>query len=99
MIVVTQDIRKATKRLGRTAVANDVEALGIRLLRAFDEEALGDPRTAELAEDTAHRAGFDYGSPDFEAALQYLLQRGYLASHYIVGGEAYALTPKALEKL
>jgi len=71
----------------------------MRLLRAFDEEAIGHPRTAVLAEDTAHRAGFDYGSPDFEAALQYLLQRGYLVSHYIVGGEAYALTPEALEEL
>ena len=78
---------------------NEVEALGMRLLRAFDEEDIDNPRTAVLAEDAARRAGFDYGSPDFEAALQYLLQRGYLVSHYIVGGEAYTLTPEALEKL
>jgi hypothetical protein len=78
---------------------NEAEVLGIRLLRAFDEEAIDDPRTAVLAEDAARRAGFDYGSPDFDAALQYLLQRGYLVAHYIVGGEAYAITPEALEKL
>jgi hypothetical protein len=80
-------------------VPNEVEVLGIRLLRAFDEEAIDDPRTAVLAEDAARRAGFDYGSPDFDAALQYLLQRGYLVSHYIVGGEAYEITLKGLEKL
>ena len=59
---------------------NEVEALGMRLLRAFDEETIDNPRTAVLAEDAARRAGFDYGSPDFDAALQYLLQCGYLAS-------------------
>jgi hypothetical protein len=80
-------------------VPNDVEVLGIRLLRAFDEEAIDDPRTAVLAEDAARRAGFDYGSPDFDAALQYLLQRGYLVSHYIVGGEAYELTLQGIERL
>jgi hypothetical protein len=80
-------------------VPNEVEVLGMRLLRAFDKEAIDDTRTAVLAEDAARRAGFDYGSPDFDAALQYLLQRGYLVSHYIVGGEAYAITPEALEKL
>jgi hypothetical protein len=80
-------------------VSNEIEVLGLRLLRAFEEEAIDDTRTAVLAEDAARRAGFDYGSPDFDAALQYLLQRGYLLSHYIVGGEAYAITPEALEKL
>jgi hypothetical protein len=80
-------------------VSNEIEVLGLRLLRAFEEEAIDDTRTAVLAEDAARRVGFDYGSPDFDAALQYLLQRGYLLSHYIVGGEAYAITPEALEKL
>jgi hypothetical protein len=80
-------------------VASDVEILGLRLLRAFEEEAIDDPRTAVLAVDAARRAGFDYGSPDFDIAVQYLLQCGYLVSHYIVGGEAYAITPEALEKL
>jgi hypothetical protein len=51
-------------------VPNEVEVLGMRLLRAFDEETIGDPRTAVLAMDAARRAGFDYGSPDFDAALQ-----------------------------
>ena len=78
---------------------NEEEVLGLRLVRAFDQEAIDDPRTAVLAEDAARRAGFDYGSPDFDAALQYLLQHGYLVSHYIVGGEAYAVTLEGLEKL
>jgi len=80
-------------------VVNDVEVLGMRLLRAFDEEAIGDPETAVLEEDAARRAGFDYGSEDFDATLQYLLQYGYLKSHYIVGGKAYMVTPEALERL
>jgi len=50
-------------------VANDVEVLGMRLLRSFDEEAIGEPRTAVLARDAARGAGFDYGSPDFDAAF------------------------------
>ncbi len=77
-------------------MSNEVEVLGTRLLRALDEEAIDDPQTAVLAEDAARRAGFDYGSPDFDAALQYLLQHGYLVSHYIVGGEAYAITPTGI---
>ncbi len=80
-------------------MANDAEVLGMRLLRAFDQEAIGDPETAVLAEDVAQRAGFDYGSENFDAALQYLLRCGYLKSHYIVGGEAYVVTPEGLEKL
>ncbi len=80
-------------------MANDAEVLGMRLLRAFDREAIGDPETAVLAEDVAQRAGFDYGSENFDAALQYLLWCGYLKSHYIVGGEAYMVTPEGLEKL
>jgi hypothetical protein len=50
-------------------VSNEIEVLGLRLLRAFEEEAIDDTRTAVLAEDAARRAGFDYGSPDFDAAL------------------------------
>ena len=80
-------------------MANEIEVLGMRLLRAFEEEAIGEPRTAVLARNTSRRAGFDYGSPDFDAALQHPLQRGYLLSHYIVGGEAYAITLEAGEKL
>jgi hypothetical protein len=87
------------KRKGKTVVLNEVEVLGVRLLRAFDEEAIDDTRTAVLAEDAARRAGFDYGSPDFDAALQYLVGHGYLVSHYIVGGEAYAVTLEGQEKL
>jgi hypothetical protein len=80
-------------------MANDAEVLGVRLLRSFGEEALDDPETAVLAEDASRRSGFDYGSEDFDTALRYLLNQGYLRYHYIVGGEAYMITPEGLEKL
>jgi hypothetical protein len=99
MVVVAHDLRWVSQEEGRPAVANDVEVLGMRLLRALNEEAIGDLETAVLAEDVARRARFDYGSENFDAALQYLLRCGYLKSHYIVGGEAYMITPEGLEKL
>ena len=99
MVVVAHDLRWVSQEEGRPAVANDVEVLGMRLLRALNEEAIGDLEMAVLAEDVARRARFDYGSENFDAALQYLLRCGYLKSHYIVGGEAYMITPEGLEKL
>jgi hypothetical protein len=36
------------------------EAMGVRLLRAFEEEAKGNTETAVLAGEAARRAGFDY---------------------------------------
>src|SRR5829696_7302737 len=53
MVVVAHDLRWVSQEEGRTAVANDVEVLGMRLLRALNEEAIGDPETAVLAEDVA----------------------------------------------
>ena len=47
-------------------MATEVETMGVRLLRAFDEEAKGNTETAVLAAEAARRAGFDYGSEDYE---------------------------------
>src|SRR5215213_8046952 len=60
--------------------------MGVRLLRGFDEEAKGNTEAAVLAGEAAHRAGFNYGSEDYEAALHYLLDFGYLRPAAVVGG-------------
>ena len=80
-------------------MATEVEVMGVRLLRGFGEEAKGNTETAVLAEEAARRAGFDYGSEDYEAALRYLLNSGYLRPAAIVGGEGYSITSAGVEKL
>ena len=80
-------------------MTNETEVMGVRLLRAFNEEAIGDTDTAVLAEDAARRAGFDYGSEDYEAALRYLLDSGYLRPAAVVGGEAFSITSAGVERL
>jgi hypothetical protein len=80
-------------------MATEVETMGVRLLRAFDEEAKGNTETAVLAAEAARRAGFDHGSEDYEVALRYLLDSGYLRSASIVGGEGYSITVAGVEKL
>ena len=49
-----------------------------QLLRAFDQSAGGSPTTDVTASDAAQEAGFDPGSREFEAALGYLVDVGYL---------------------
>jgi hypothetical protein len=51
------------------------------------------------APQAALRAGFDYGSEDYEAALRYLLDFGYLRPAAIVGGEGYSITSAGVGKL
>jgi hypothetical protein len=80
-------------------MATEVEVLGERLLRGFNEEALGNTETAVVAAEAAQRVGFDYGSEDYEAALRYLLDSGYLRSATVVGGEGYSITVAGVEKL
>jgi hypothetical protein len=77
----------------------EVETMGVRLLRAFDEEARGNTETAVLAAEAARRAGFDHGSEDYEAALRYLLDSGYLRSTPAVGGEGFAMTTAGKARL
>ncbi len=80
-------------------MATEVEVLGERLLRGFNEEALGNTETVVVAAEAARRAGFDHGSEDYEAALRYLLDSGYLRPAAVVGGEGYSITVVGVEKL
>ncbi len=80
-------------------MATEVEVLGERLLRGFNEEALGNTETAVVAAEAARRAGFDYGSEDYEVALRYLLDSGYLRSVAVVGGEGYSITVAGVEEV
>ena len=80
-------------------MATEVEVLAERLLRGFNEEALGNTETVVVAAEAALRAGFDYGSEDYEAALRYLLDSGYLRPATIVGGEGYSITVAGVERL
>ncbi len=80
-------------------MATEVEVMGERLLRGFNEEALGNTETAVVAAEAARRAGFDHGSEDYEAALSYLLDSGYLRPAAVVGGEGYSITVAGVEKL
>ena len=80
-------------------MATEVEVLGERLLRGFNEEALGNTETVVIAAEAAQRAGFDHGSEDYEAALRYLLDSGYLRSTPAVGGEGFAMTTAGKARL
>ena len=80
-------------------MATEVEVMGERLLRGFNEEALGNPETAVVAAEAAQRAGFDHGSEDYEAALRHPLDSGYLRPAAVVGGEGYSITVAGVEKL
>jgi hypothetical protein len=80
-------------------MATEVEVLGERLLRGFNEEALGNTETVVVAAEAARRVGFDHGSEDYEVALRYLLDSDYLRSASIVGGEGYSITVAGVEKL
>jgi hypothetical protein len=75
------------------------EVMGMRLLRGFEEEAKGNTETAVLAGEAARRVGFDYGSEDYEAALRYLLDSGYLRPAAIVAGDGYSITAAGVRKL
>jgi hypothetical protein len=80
-------------------MATEVETMGVRLLRAFDEEAKGNTETAVLAAEAARRAGFDHGSEDYEVALGYLLDSGYLRPTPAVGGEGFGITTAGKDRL
>jgi hypothetical protein len=80
-------------------MATEVETMGVRLLRAFDAEAKGNTETAVLAAEAARRAGFDHGSEDYEVALRYLLDSGYLRPTPAVGGEGFGITTAGKDRL
>lgn len=80
-------------------MANETEAMGVRLLQGFNEEAKGNTETAVLATAAARRASFDHGSEDYETALRYLLDSGYLRPAAVVGGEGFSITSAGVERL
>jgi hypothetical protein len=67
-----------------------------QLLRAFDELAGGSPTTDVTASDAAQEAGFDPGSREFEAALDYLVDVGYLVR---TGEEAFRITVEGINEV
>ena len=70
-----------------------------RLLRAFDQLAGGSPTTDVTASDAAQEAGLDPGSREFEAALGYLVDVGYLARAGNKGGEAFRITVAGINEV
>ena len=80
-------------------MATEIETMGVRLLRAFHEEARGNTETAVLAAEAARRAGFDHGSDDYEVALHYLLDSAYLRPIAAVGGEGFGITTAGKDRL
>jgi hypothetical protein len=67
-----------------------------QLLRAFDELAEGSPTTDVTASATAQVAGFDPNSREFEAALDYLVDVGYLVR---TGEEAFRITVEGINEV
>ena len=67
-----------------------------QLLRAFDQLAGGSPTTDVTASAAAREAGFDSGSREFEAALGYLVDVGYLAR---TGEEAFRITVEGINEV
>jgi hypothetical protein len=67
-----------------------------QLLRAFDQLAAGSPTTDVAASDAAQEAGFDPSSREFEAALGYLVDVGYLTR---TGEEAFRITMEGINEV
>jgi hypothetical protein len=70
-----------------------------QLLRAFDQLAAGSPTTDVTASATAQEAGFDPDSREFEAALDYLVDVGYLVRTGGEGEEAFRITVEGINEV
>jgi len=70
-----------------------------QLLRAFDELAEGSPTTDVTASATAQVAGFDPDSREFEAALDYLVDVGYLVRTGDEAEEAFRITVEGINEV
>jgi hypothetical protein len=70
-----------------------------RLLRAFDELAAGSPTTDVTASATAQVAGLDPDSREFDAALGYLVDVGYLVRTGDKGEEAFRITMEGINEV
>jgi hypothetical protein len=67
-----------------------------QLLRTFDQLAGGSPTTDVTASAAAQEAGLDRGSREFEAALGYLVDVGYLTR---TGEEAFRITVEGINEV
>jgi hypothetical protein len=67
-----------------------------QLLRAFDELAGGSPTTDVTASASAQVAGLDPDSREFEAALDYLVNVGYLVR---IGEETFRITMEGINEV
>ena len=67
-----------------------------RLLRAFNDLAGGSPTTDVAASDAAQEAGFSPGSRKFDAALDYLVDVGYLTN---AGEETFWITAAGINEV
>ena len=70
-----------------------------RLLRAFDELAAGSPATDVAAGVAAQKAGFDHDSREFDAALGYLVDVGYLLRTGDEGEQAFRITVEGINEV
>ena len=70
-----------------------------QLLRAFDELAEASPTIDVTASDAAQEAGFDPSSRKFEAALDYLVDVGYLVRTGDEGEEAFRITVEGINEV
>jgi hypothetical protein len=70
-----------------------------QLLRAFDQLAAGSPTTDVTASTAAQEAGFDPDSREFEAALGYLVDVGYLVRTGDEGEEAFRITVEGINEV
>jgi hypothetical protein len=70
-----------------------------QLLRAFDELAGGSPTTDVTASATAQVAGIDLDSREFEAALGYLVDVGYLVRTGDEGEDVFRITAEGINEV
>ena len=70
-----------------------------QLLRAFAELAAGSPTTDVTASAAAQEAGFDPDSREFETALGYLVDVGYLARAGDEGEEVFRITVAGINEV
>jgi hypothetical protein len=70
-----------------------------QLLRAFNQLAGGSSTTDVTASAAAQEAGFDLDSREFEAALGYLVDVGYLVRTGVEGEEAFRITVEGMNEV
>jgi hypothetical protein len=87
---------ESQKERWHTTMESELSGNQHQLLRVFDQLAGGSPTTDVTASAAAQEAGFDPGSREFEAALGYLVDVGYLAR---TGEEAFRITVEGINEV